>query len=106
MVLYILPDSSLKVILIYSDNHHICIYISVYLFPQYLLQVFSFTFSLLFWYFDWCLFFYYFTFFICHTARHAELPQPGIEPMPPAVGAWSLNHWTTSEVQGLVFIFI
>ena len=27
-------------------------------------------------------------------------PQPGIEPMPPAVEAWSLNHWTTREVHG------
>ena len=25
-------------------------------------------------------------------------PQPGIEPMPPAVEAWSLNHWITREV--------
>ena len=23
---------------------------------------------------------------------------PGIEPRPPALGAWSLNHWTTREV--------
>ena len=21
------------------------------------------------------------------------VPQPGIEPMPPALEAWSLNHW-------------
>ena len=26
------------------------------------------------------------------------VPWPGIEPMPPALGAWSLNHWTTREV--------
>ena len=25
-------------------------------------------------------------------------PWPGIEPRPPALGAWSLNHWTTREV--------
>ena len=25
-------------------------------------------------------------------------PRPGIEPMPPALEAWSLNHWTTREV--------
>ena len=24
--------------------------------------------------------------------------QPGIEPMPHALGAWSLNHWTAREV--------
>ena len=26
--------------------------------------------------------------------------QPGIEPVPPAVEAWSLNHWTSREVPG------
>ena len=25
-------------------------------------------------------------------------PQPGIEPVPPALGAQSLNRWTTSPV--------
>ena len=25
------------------------------------------------------------------------VPQPGIEPMPPIVKAWSPNHWTTRE---------
>ena len=25
-------------------------------------------------------------------------PRTGIEPLPPAVEAWSLNHWTTTEV--------
>ena len=25
------------------------------------------------------------------------VPQPGIEPVSPAVEAWSLNHWTTRE---------
>ena len=34
---------------------------------------------------------------------HAELPQPGIEPMPPALEARSLNHWTTREVLYHVF---
>ena len=29
---------------------------------------------------------------------HAELPWPGIEPVPPAVEAWSLNHQTGREV--------
>ena len=24
--------------------------------------------------------------------------QPGIKPGPPALGAWSLTHWTTREV--------
>ena len=26
------------------------------------------------------------------------VPQPGIELMPPALEAWSLNHWTAREV--------
>ena len=26
------------------------------------------------------------------------VPQPGIEPVPPAVEVWSLNHWTMREV--------
>ena len=26
------------------------------------------------------------------------VPQPGIEPMAPAVEAWSLNPWTTGKV--------
>ena len=26
------------------------------------------------------------------------LPRPGIEPRPPALGAWSLSHWPTREV--------
>ena len=30
--------------------------------------------------------------------RHAELPLPGIRPVPPAVEVQSLNHWTTREV--------
>ena len=25
-------------------------------------------------------------------------PGPGIQPVPPAVGTWSLNHWTAGEV--------
>ena len=27
-----------------------------------------------------------------------ELPCLGIKPMPPALEAWSLNHWTTREI--------
>ena len=26
------------------------------------------------------------------------VPQPGIKPMPPALEAWRLNHWTSGEV--------
>ena len=31
-------------------------------------------------------------------ARRILVSQPGIEPMPPAVAAESLNHWITREV--------
>ena len=37
-------------------------------------------------------------FWPCHEACRVLVPQPGIEPMPPAVEAWSLNHWTAREV--------
>ena len=26
------------------------------------------------------------------------IPQPGVDLVPPAVEAWSLNHWTSREV--------
>ena len=29
------------------------------------------------------------------------VPRAGVEPGPPALGAWSLNHWTTREVPSL-----
>ena len=31
------------------------------------------------------------------------IPWPGMEPGPPALGAWSLNHWTTREVPQIDF---
>ena len=38
------------------------------------------------------------------AARMRNLvPQPGMEPRPPAVGTWSLTHWTTREVPFFVF---
>ena len=45
----------------------------------------------------------YFFFFLA-TLCGILVPQPGIEPVPPAVEAWSLNHWTTREV--LVYFYI
>ena len=32
------------------------------------------------------------------------VPWPGIEPGPPALGAWSLSHWTTSEFPLIVVL--
>ena len=32
-----------------------------------------------------------------------QVPWPGIKPRPPALGAWSLSHWTTREVSRIAF---
>ena len=48
-----------------------------------------------------CLFIY---FWLCHGACRILVPQPGIEPMAPAVEAWSLNLWTAREVPGVCVI--
>ena len=32
------------------------------------------------------------------TSMWDLVPRPGIEPRPPALGVWSLTHWTTREV--------
>ena len=37
-------------------------------------------------------------FWLHHVACGILVPQPGIEPMPPALEEWSLNHWTAQEV--------
>ena len=41
---------------------------------------------------------------LCHMAYRIVVPQLGIEPMPPAVEAWSPNHWTAREFPELPFI--
>ena len=40
----------------------------------------------------------FFFFWSCHTAYGILVPHPGIEPMPPALEAQSLNHQTSREV--------
>ena len=40
----------------------------------------------------------FFFFWLCFTARGILVPQPGIEPVPPAVEARSPNPWTAREV--------
>ena len=37
-------------------------------------------------------------FWLCYMACEILVPWPGIKPVPPAVGAWSFNLWTTREV--------
>ena len=36
-------------------------------------------------------------FWPCRGACRILVPRPGIEPVPPAVEAWILNHWTARE---------
>ena len=36
----------------------------------------------------------------CCTACGILVPRPGIEPTPPALEAWSPNHWMVREVPG------
>ena len=49
----------------------------------------------------------FFFFFGPHQACRILALRPGIQPMPPAVEAWNLNHWTTREVPGtLIFLFL
>ena len=37
-------------------------------------------------------------FWPCCAAGGVSVPWAGMEPLPPLLGAWSLNHWTTREV--------
>ena len=56
---------------------------------------------------SWCLvppprgcfnfFFLIFIFWLCHVACVILVTQPGIKPVPPALEAWSLNHWTAKK---------
>ena len=51
----------------------------------------------------------FFCLFVCFwlrwVARRILIPQLGIEPTPPAMETWSLNHWTAREVPSIsVFI--
>ena len=43
--------------------------------------------------------FFFFFFWLHHTACRIFVPQPGIEPVPPAVEVRGLNHWTAREAQ-------
>ena len=41
---------------------------------------------------------FFFFFWPHHGACGILVPRPRVEPEPPAVEAWSLNHWTAREV--------
>ena len=45
----------------------------------------------------------FFFFWPCHVACGILVSQPGIEIVPPALEAQSLNHWTTREVSQSIF---
>ena len=49
------------------------------------------------------LFLFLFFFWPCHAACKILVSQPGIEPMPPAVEAQSLNHWAAREVPVCIY---
>ena len=50
-------------------------------------------------------FFLTFTLWPCHSACCTLVPQPGIEPLSPALEVQSLNHWTSREVPLFLFYF-
>ena len=45
-----------------------------------------------------CVCMYIYIFWPHRVACGILVPRPGIKPIPPALGAWSPNHWTTREV--------
>ena len=48
-----------------------------------------------------------FLFFWLHSVACGILvPQPGIKPVPSALGAQSLNHWTAREVPQMVIYLL
>ena len=38
-------------------------------------------------------------FWPCHAACRILIPLPGIEPVPPALGPQSCNHWTAKDIR-------
>ena len=49
------------------------------------------------------LFYFILFFWPCHVVCGILVPRPGIEPGPPALEAWSFNHWTAREVPKKTF---
>ena len=45
-------------------------------------------------------------FWPCPAACGILVPPPGIEPVPPPVEAWNLNHWSVREVATVNYLFI
>ena len=49
--------------------------------------------------------FFFFYFWLHLAACGISVPRPGIEPVPPASEAWSLNHWAAREFQPFSLFF-
>ena len=53
---------------------------------------------------------YFFSFLFCFEGEPCQVacvilvPRPGIDPSPPALQAWSLNHWLTRKVPRAEFL--
>ena len=47
----------------------------------------------------------FFFFLLCCAACRILVPQPGFEPMLPALGVWSFNHWTAWEVPIYIYFY-
>ena len=97
--------------LLQKQRHWFCISIESrdHTLSSKVVEYFKFWFGFCLW---WCSFFFFpraslwyilsfFFFFWLHNATCGILvSQPGIEPVPPVLGAQSLEHWTPREVPG------
>ena len=50
--------------------------------------------------------YFFFFFWLCHMACRILVPQPGTEPVPPAVEVQSLNHRAAREVPTWYFLMV
>ena len=51
-------------------------------------------------------YFNFFYFWSCYMACGILVPHSGIKPVPPALEAWSLNHWITRKAPNLWYFVI
>ena len=49
---------------------------------------------------------FFFSFLFWPSCEACLVPWPGIEPMPPELGVWSLKHWTTREFQIFKILYL
>ena len=48
-------------------------------------------------------YFFFFFFWLCPGACCILVPQPWVKPMPPALEAWDLKHWTTRKLEQAMY---